>query len=241
VYEHRVLEVIACSVRDAVEAERGGADRLEIVRDLDRGGLTPSLSLVQEIRRKVALPLRVMLRQHEKYALRDQSELEDYRKLAGELAAAGVNGFVFGFLREGQIDAARTAVLLDCDDRMNATFHHAFDEADDPIAAIAALKKCPGVDRILSGGGLGSWEEKARQLTLYCERAEPEITILAGGGLNASAIRLLMERTPVREFHAGRAVRQSARADGNVQAGLVRELARIVHSSRPVTEGHGTP
>ena len=41
-----LLEVIACSVADAVEAEKGGASRLEIVRDLGRGGLTPPLELV---------------------------------------------------------------------------------------------------------------------------------------------------------------------------------------------------
>jgi copper homeostasis protein len=38
-----MLEVIACSVADAVAAERGGADRLELVRDLNVGGLTPPL------------------------------------------------------------------------------------------------------------------------------------------------------------------------------------------------------
>ena len=35
-----LLEVITCSVKDAQEAERGGAGRLEVVRDL-HGGLTP--------------------------------------------------------------------------------------------------------------------------------------------------------------------------------------------------------
>lgn len=57
-----LLEVIACSVGDAVEAEKGGASRLEIVRDLGRGGLTPPLELVAEIKRAVNVPLRVMLR-----------------------------------------------------------------------------------------------------------------------------------------------------------------------------------
>ena len=53
-----LLEVIACSVADAVEAEKGGAKRLEIVRDLGRGGLTPPLELVAQIKHAVDLPLR---------------------------------------------------------------------------------------------------------------------------------------------------------------------------------------
>jgi len=44
-----VLEVIACSVADALEAQKGGASRLEVVRDLERGGMTPSLELVDRI------------------------------------------------------------------------------------------------------------------------------------------------------------------------------------------------
>ena len=35
------LEVIACSVADAIEAEKGGADRLEVISHFERGGLTP--------------------------------------------------------------------------------------------------------------------------------------------------------------------------------------------------------
>ena len=44
-----VLEVIACTVEEAVEAEKGGADRLEIIRDFEAGGYTPPLELVKKI------------------------------------------------------------------------------------------------------------------------------------------------------------------------------------------------
>jgi copper homeostasis protein CutC len=33
-----ILEVIVCSVADAVEAERGGASRLEVVSEFESGG-----------------------------------------------------------------------------------------------------------------------------------------------------------------------------------------------------------
>src|ERR1044071_10079626 len=66
-----ILEVIACSVADAVEAQKGGASRLEVVRELDRGGLTPSIQLVQAIKDAVDLPLRVMVRESDGYGTRD--------------------------------------------------------------------------------------------------------------------------------------------------------------------------
>ena len=62
-----VVEVIACSVSDAIEAQRGGAGRLEIIRDLQRGGLTPPLELVRDILEAVTIPVRVMLRGSESY------------------------------------------------------------------------------------------------------------------------------------------------------------------------------
>jgi copper homeostasis protein CutC len=36
------LEVIACDVADARAAAEGGADRLELLSEPERGGLTPS-------------------------------------------------------------------------------------------------------------------------------------------------------------------------------------------------------
>ena len=52
------------TVADAREAARGGADRLEVVRDLESGGLTPPLALVAAIAAETALPLRVMVREN---------------------------------------------------------------------------------------------------------------------------------------------------------------------------------
>ncbi|MBK7599246.1 MAG: hypothetical protein IPJ07_12290 [Acidobacteria bacterium] len=44
-----ILEVIACSVDDAVAAQSGGADRLEIISHFELGGLTPPINLVQDV------------------------------------------------------------------------------------------------------------------------------------------------------------------------------------------------
>ena len=61
------LEVIASTLEDGVAAEAGGADRLEVVRDLDRGGLTPAIALVEALLARVRLPLRVMVRVEEPF------------------------------------------------------------------------------------------------------------------------------------------------------------------------------
>ena len=70
------LEVIACSVEDAVAAERGGADRLELISHYEVGGLTPPLELVQDVLAAVSIPVRVILREDESFFITDEKKKE---------------------------------------------------------------------------------------------------------------------------------------------------------------------
>ncbi len=216
-----ILEVIACTVDDAVEAERGGADRLELISRVDVGGLTPSADLVREIKAAVALPLRVMLRESEGFGISGNAEVERLCDAARAISEIGVDGLVLGFLREREVDLDLTARVLASALHVKATFHHAFEDARDQLAAIAAVKALPQVDRILAHGGGGSWDEKARRLGSYADEARPEIEILAGGGLDAAVIAMLRAGTMISEFHIGTAARTDGRVDRTKVARIV--------------------
>ncbi|MDQ3750575.1 MAG: hypothetical protein M3367_16395 [Acidobacteriota bacterium] len=219
-----ILEVIACSVEDAIEAGRGGANRLEIISRFDVGGLTPSPDLVREIKAKVSLPLRVMLRESAGYGVSGEAEIEKLCAAARVFSEIGVDGIVLGFMRGDEIDFALTQKILAYAPHLKATFHHAFEDANDKFAAIEKLKKMVWIDRILSHGGSAEWMEKRKLLGIYAQRAQPEIEILAGGGVDAEAIKLLLEKTSVREFHVGSA----ARENGKVKSSRVAKLARAL-------------
>jgi len=217
-----ILEVIACSVEDAVEAERGGAGRLEIVRALDAGGLTPPVSLIREIAASVSIPIRVMLRENAGFEAGSATEIEKLCRAAREFVTLGVDGLVIGFLRGGRLDLAAAQRILSNAPGLKATFHRAFEELDDAGAAVAALKTAPQFDRILVSPA------RVRGLKQLVESAAPELTILAGGGVDADAIRMWRKRTGIGEFHVGRAVRYGADIRQPVDAGLVRNLAAVV-------------
>ena len=219
-----VLEVIACSVADAVEAEKGGAGRLEIVRDLARGGLTPPIELVVGIRQKVELPLRVMLRESDGYETSSADEIDRLCAAAVQFASLGVDGFVLGFLKDGQVDVERTQRVLACAPQVRATFHHAFEDASDKLSALDVIKMLPQVDRVLSSGGADDLESRVQRLGEYAKAAAPELTILAGGGVDDYALLKIGRETSIREFHVGRAAR--AGFEGDVQALLVNELVK---------------
>lgn len=221
--KNAILEVIACTTEEAIEAEKGGANRLEIISRFDVGGLTPSLETVFEIKAEVSLPLRVMLRESAGYEISGAAEIERLCAMARELNAVEVDGIVLGFLREGEIDLELTQKILACAPNLKATFHHAFEDLPDKFAAIEKLKDMPQIDKILAHGGSGKWTEKYQLLDYYAQSARPEIEILLGGGVDAEAIKLLREKTSITEFHTGSAVRTG----GKVDSAKVRKLVEV--------------
>ena len=217
----RLLEVIACSVADAVAAQRGGAHRLEIVRDLDVGGLTPPLALVRDIMAAVTIPVRVMVRDNAGFTVSGDEEIESLCKAAGEFAALGVDGIVLGFLQGRELDLPLTQRILRHAPSVHATFHRAFEELAAPEDAIAAFKTVPQIDRILISGPPDHLDRLARI-------AAPEIRILAGGGVTPELIRTLIASTTIREFHVGRAARLGHDIRQNVDAERVRALVGLI-------------
>jgi copper homeostasis protein len=219
----QLLEVIVASLQDAREAEAGGADRLEIVRDLEVGGLTPPLALVQEIVGNVATPARVMVRETANFTVSGKPEMDRLLRTMGELARLPIDGVVLGFLDNGRVDLRTTQQILSEAPSLRATYHRAFEETEAPFEDLAALENLQQVDRILTSGGPGDWTEKAAKLAAL-QQACARITILAGGGMTLEGVRYLREHTALREFHVGAAVRIPATLSGVVSA---KQVARF--------------
>jgi copper homeostasis protein len=230
-----LLEVIVCSVADAIEAEKGGAGRLEIVRDLKRGGLTPSIRLVTDIIASVSLPVRVMVREKNEYEIEGAAEKQRLCLAAAEFAKLPIDGLVLGFLRKERIDVESTQQILEKAPNLKATFHHAFESAE-PGTAISEIKKLMQIDRILAHGGDGEWPEKFHRLRRYQQIASPEIEIIAGGGLGLEKIRELAAVTEICEFHVGRAARTSGNVDGTVEAARVKTLVEAARFGPDINE-----
>ncbi|MCU1275241.1 MAG: copper homeostasis protein CutC [Bryobacterales bacterium] len=214
-----LLEVIACSLTDAIAAQTGGAGRLEIVRCPEVGGLTPPAALVREIVAEVSIPVRVMLRENSGFEVAGEVEVETLCRAAREFSQLGVDGVVFGFLRGRDLDLPVTERVLSAAPTLKATFHRAFEELPDREAAVAALKRLHRFDRILVSPG------RVRNLNRLIESAAPELTLIAGGGLDRAALQPLLETTTIREFHFGRAARHGNDIHQPVDSVRVRELA----------------
>jgi copper homeostasis protein len=218
-----LIEVIVQTVSDARQAARGGADRLEVVRSIRDGGLTPPLSLVRAIKQETSLPLRVMVRENAGYAM-NPDELPRLRAAAADFEGLGVDGIVIGFAKDGKhlLDDVRR--VLEFAPSVRATFHRAFDQLHDPVAAIDEIARIASIDRILTDGGGGDAASRCRRLSEYQERAANRLEILGGGGVDEEIFSYLAKTGCVREIHVGRLARDGDDPEGAVSADRVRRL-----------------
>ena len=218
-----LLEVIVQTLDDARAAAEGGADRIEIVRAIRSGGLTPPLTLVTAIAAELALPLRVMVRENSGYET-GPHEVEALRRAAGAFAGIGVDGLVAGFSKRGALSVPDLSVVLDAAPGIPVTFHRAFDSFSDPLGAIDLLARIPQIDAVLTHGGEGTPATRCARLREYSARAGARLAIMAGGGVDEEAFALFAKAGCVREIHVGRAARDGRNPEGPVTAASVRRL-----------------
>ncbi|MFI6338333.1 copper homeostasis protein CutC [Streptomyces sp. NPDC050535] len=202
-----VLEVIALGVEDAVAAEAGGADRLELVTDMAADGLTPAVETFAGIRAAVDVSLRVMLRLADGFAAGDTDALV---RVAGELRTAGADEFVLGFLDEhGGLDLAAVERIVAELDGCRWTFHRAIDRAADRDALRKQLAELPGLDAYLTAGSpAGVDDGMPTLLAEAARRGEPgyEPRVMVGGGLRLDHVPRL-RAAGIDAFHIGGAAR----------------------------------
>ncbi|MGW5634424.1 copper homeostasis protein CutC [Streptomyces sp. NPDC003832] len=202
-----VLEVIALDAEDAVAAQAGGADRLELVTDIAADGLTPSTGTVAAVRAAVDIPVRVMLRLTDGFAAGDLDRLAG---VAAELRGVGASEFVLGFLdADGAVDLDAVERLTSVLDGCRWTFHRAIDRAADRDALRKALDGLPGLDTYLTAGSAAGVDEGLPVLLAEAARGgEPgyEQQLLVGGGLTLAHVPYLRS-AGLDAFHIGGAAR----------------------------------
>jgi copper homeostasis protein len=226
-----ILEVIVQSVADARAAADGGADRLEVVRAIEEGGLTPPFSLVRRIAEITALPLRVMIRENAGYTT-TRRELAVLRRQAEALASAGIDGIVAGFADAGKLRLDDLAALLEAAPRLRVTFHRAFDALDDPAGAVRALARVPAIDSILTSGGAGDPPQRCARLRDLAARAGMRLRIIAGGGVDEEMFQEVARSGCVNEVHVGRLAREAWDRRAPVSRARVRRLRAIADGVR---------
>jgi copper homeostasis protein len=211
VSEGRRVAVEACvdAIDAALEAERGGASRIELCGELMQGGVTPSAGLIAAVWDRIDIPLFVLVRPRTGDFLYTDDELDVMRRDIEQVKSLGVDGIAIGVLTaDGDVDVDRMRSLIDLARPMSVTFHRAFDLVRDRDAAVEALLAL-GVDRVLTSGGAATALEGADAIAALVDVVGDRMIVMAGGSITAANVAGIVARTGVPEVHvrgAGRVV-----------------------------------
>lgn len=196
-----ILECCVDSVESAINAKSGGASRIELCSNLIIGGTTPDLALVREIRKHTDIRIHALIRPRFGDFSYSEYEMEIMKSQIRALKEEGVEGVVIGVLDEdGNLNLSAMKELMDIADGLSITLHRAYDMCRDPFQSLEEAIAL-GINTILTSGQKQSAWEGRELLAELIEKASGRIDIMAGAGINASAIEKLVPATKGTSYH----------------------------------------
>ena len=196
------IEICTNSVQSAINASKGGADRIELCQNLNEGGTTPSYATIKYCVENLPLKTMVLIRPRPGDFCYNEAEYEVIKEDVIMCRELGAHGVVVGFLDENlDIDIARTAEIVRLARPMEVTFHRAFDRCRDWHKALEQIIEC-GCDRILTSGQCKTAPEGVDNLSEIQKQAAGRIAILAGSGVNSQNAKDLISITGINEIHS---------------------------------------
>ena len=199
-----LLEVCCGSVEDVLQAERGGADRVELNSCLFHGGLTPSIGELLTVKQLSKLPVMTMVRPRQGGFCYTDAEYKTALADAEQLLAHGADGLVFGFLKaDGSLDVGRTRQLVSMAGEKTKVFHRAIDVAEDWKRMLGQLIEL-GVDRVLTSGLAPDVYYGIDVIREMMDFAQGAIQILPGAGVNLKNVDRIIEYTGCDQIHVAK-------------------------------------
>lgn len=196
-----LAEVCVGGVEDAIAAEAGGADRVELCSGLVVGGVTPSIGVVEKVLSELTIPTVVLVRPRGGDFCYGESELDVMVRDVRILRDAGAQGLATGVLKaDGRVDRDAMQAILDAAGPVPITFHRAFDMTVDPWEALADLIEL-GIPRVLTSGLEAGVVDGIPMIRGLVESAGGEISVMPGGGVRPENVARLIQETGVEEVH----------------------------------------
>ena len=187
-----IVEVCANSLQSALNAEAAGADRLEICIELGLGGITPSYGLLKELKKRIRIPMHVLIRPRSGDFTYSDSEFDAMLKDIALCRDLGFEGVVSGVLKPDYgLDHNRTEQLVKMSGEMQFTFHRAFDWLEEPYNALKDLETL-GLDNVLTSGQAATAVEGLDMLQGLMRHAGG-ICIIPAAGIRPQNVLLFKE------------------------------------------------
>ncbi len=197
-----IIEICANSLQSALNAQKAGANRVELCSSLFEGGTTPSAATIQLARKHLTqTKLFVLIRPRGGDFCYSDVEMEVMLADIQFVKQAGADGVVLGVLKsDGQVDIERTQQLVAVAKPMQVTFHRAFDVCSNPFEALEQIIDMD-IQRILTSGQEQTAFSGANFIQQLVEKSSGRIIIMPGAGIHKENIATLQQITHATEFH----------------------------------------
>ncbi len=210
--QNKKIEIACFNLESALIAQKAGADRVELCADMTFGGTTPLIETIQQAREHLTIDINVMIRSRGGNFVYSDSEFEQMKSEIETIKKLGVNGFVFGILKEDNtINIQQNKALVELAKPLPCTFHRAFDQVSNYEKALEEVISC-GFSTILTSGTFPNVMEGKEVLKQLIIQAKNRIEIMPGGGLRSTNISELDEMVNANWYHS------SAITDGSETA-----------------------
>ncbi|KIW01051.1 uncharacterized protein PV09_07565 [Verruconis gallopava] len=198
----RFLEVACFSPESAFIAADAGAHRIELCGGpFSSGGLTPSLTDLQAVKKATEIPVHVMIRPR---AGRFVYTSDEIGTMMQSIAAMKewADAFVFGVLSDdGKLDVEQCKQLLSAAGDTPCVFHRAVECVNDSGQVYDLIKEL-GFSGVLTGGRSSAAVNSVAELTELTQRHETSgLQIILGGGIRACNVRTLLKHTSAKWYH----------------------------------------
>jgi copper homeostasis protein len=195
------VEIVVYNILGALNAQKGGADRIELCDNEGDGGTTPSYGTIELARQNLTIDVFVMIRPRGGDFCYSSYEFHSMKRDISMCQKLSVDGVVFGILNpDGTIDKKRCKELIDQARPLKVTCHRAFDMTRDPFEA---LEDCieVGFDRILTAGQQPVASKGAKLISELILKANGRIAIMPGSGVNENTVEYIVSITKTKEIH----------------------------------------
>jgi copper homeostasis protein len=197
-----ILEACVESLKEAILAEKRGADRIELCSRLDLDGLTPGKELIKQVIHKLHIPVKVMIRPRSGDFIYSIDEISTMKDDIQYCKQAGVKGVVFGILdKTNHLNFDQIQALAEAASPLEVTIHKAIDQTPDSIASLNDLLQIEHITSILTSGGAATAMEGKDVIKKMLQASKRKINIIAAGKITDQNLAEIHQLIGAHEYH----------------------------------------
>lgn len=197
-----IKEACVEGLTQAINAEKNGANRLELCAQLDLDGLTPDENTIMAVNQLSDIPVRVIIRPRAGDFIYSDAEFIAMKASVLKCREIGVDGVVIGITTaDNKLDIKRIAVLAQLASPMKVTIHKAIDAVENPLEELEKLLQVEGVSAVLTSGKGNTWLEGKELIRDFVKKAGNNIEVIACGKVTNKNLETVHEAIQAKAYH----------------------------------------